>query len=357
MTIGTRRDIAESILLNKFKGVVRPYTPKESGIIEKYKDGSYGLSNLAFALYSNGLNPRGRSSRYPYGMVFEDGETLFSIGYYRKELEPEESDGYLFVVAPRGKNATKKIMKFTDVAISDCKILCKGVYVRFLARKQQDELLYEGFVSVDESNNPWHQSAPREDETFSHSLITLNDITNRKLRLASNRFDNFLKRNGLEYNLRRYHGKEDHDTAKLIIRKHFEMLRKMGRQISSVPEDHYNSIDPNLTKLNSVFSYLGFLDDCVPVSLFVGEKVSDRRVALYTPFTIRNVDEILGNEPERKRGLTAMPIGAYLTLFEDLKSNGIEEVLLGGSELKSLDDFKREMGAKPDPSYWTVKLK
>jgi hypothetical protein len=360
----------EKYLLENFDSV-RPFTAEEArkGTINRYKDGSYGVSNIGFALYSNGNNPRGRSSNHPFGLVFEDGENLFSIGYYRKESDPEDSNGYIFVVSPRGRNATKKIMEFTDIAISDDKIPCKGVYARFLTREQYDELLHKGFLPVDESHNPWHTSASREDETFSHSLITLDNAIkgNEKLRLASNRFDNFSKRNGLRYYLRQYRGEEDYEIAKIIVKKHFDMLRKAGKQVDSVPEDHYNSIDAKITRLDSTIAHLGFLDN-VPVSLFVGEKLSDKRVALYTPFTLRdtmfvfkelglNPNETLTGKKERKRGFTAMPAAAYLTIFEDLKARDFDEVLLGGSELKGLDDMKRKMGAKPDPSYWAVKLR
>src|SRR3989338_2703929 len=39
---------------------VRPYSPEESKAIGKYKDGTFGVSNLAFALYSNGRNACGK---------------------------------------------------------------------------------------------------------------------------------------------------------------------------------------------------------------------------------------------------------------------------------------------------------
>src|SRR3989338_2577842 len=99
------REVVERELL-KFEHV-RPYTPEESIVIGKYKDGTFGVSNMAFALYSNGRNLRGRSLERPFGLMYEDGSTLFSIGYFRKELDSEDALGYVFIVAPRGKDAVR----------------------------------------------------------------------------------------------------------------------------------------------------------------------------------------------------------------------------------------------------------
>ena len=377
--IETRRDVAERILLSELKDV-RPYTPQESKTIDRYKDGSFGLSNIAFALYSNGHNPRGRSSNYPYGLIFEDGQTLFSIGYYRKESDPEDSDGYVFVVAPRGKNAIEKVRAFTDSIISNDEIPCKGVYVRFLNEAQYKELLKLGFSPVDKDHYPWHLQAPQEDETYNSSIVSIDDLVSiseegsvhinligtgsrnsrKKARDGYNRFANFLNRNQCTFSLEEYIGENQND-AERIIQKHFEMLREKGKDIGSTPEDHYNSLDPSLIDLGGVKAYLGYLQK-KPVSVFVGEFLSPKRFGLYTPYTLRDKKLVLsdlGIDPESDEavGFSAISIYAYIRLLEKLKNQGVKEVHLGGSELEDLDTVKRQLGGKSDPSYWVVKLK
>ena len=372
----TKRDIVEGILLDKFKGILRPFTPKESAIIEKYKNGNFGVSSLAFALYSNGHNLRGKSSYYPYGLIYEDGETLFSVSYFRKELE---NNGYIFIVAPVGKEVVAKVKQFTETILSDERIKCKGIYVRFLKLNSYLRLVSEGFLPVKES--PWYPEAPEEDETFSNSIVPIENLIDvnackeikinlietagakkarKKARNDYNRFNNFLKRNNLKFNL------EECDTKRLneaneIIFKQFSILKEKEKDIGSTPEDHFNSLDFDLIKFESVRAYIGYLSG-KPVSLFVGEKLTEKRFALYTPFTLREPKIVLpdlriGIDSEKAKGFTAIAKYAYLILFKKLKEEGITEVHLGGSELSDLNQFKRYLGGLNDPTYWVVKMK
>lgn len=344
----TKREAVEEILLDGF-GQIRPYAPEMSGVVNRYKDGSFGVSNLAFALYSNGLNPRGRSSKHPHGLVFEDGETLFSIGYFRKEIDPEDADGYLFVVAPRGKNVAEKIAKIVSVVEIEG-APCKGVYARFLRPEQYQELLGSGFLTAEES--PWHPLSPQEDETYSHSVLDISVPPRRKTRQAGKRFGNLLQRNGLSYSLEALSPEDAETFAKPLIDSHLGMLRRTGKAIGSTPEDHYNLLEPGLLNLRDVHAFLGYLQG-VPVSVFVGELLSSVRFGLYTPFTLRDAGKI----PliADKTGFTAMPTYAYVQMFEMLRQKGVSEVHMGGSELPSLDEFKKQMGAKEDKTYWAFK--
>jgi len=374
----TKRDIVERTLLNDF-GHVRPFTVEESSIVDRYKDGSFGLSSIAFALYSNGHNLRGISLNYPYGLIFEDDETLFSISYYRKESDSEDSDGYVFVVAPRGNNAIEKVNAFSDSVLSNDQIPCKGVYVRFLTHNQYGELLKQGFSQVDKDHYPWHPEAPQEDETYSYSIFTIDDLVSigdenihinligtgsrssrRSTRGGYNRFNNFLDRNQCTFTLEEY-SPENLSEAENIIQKHFEMLREKGKAIGSTPEDHYNSLDPSLIEVDSIRAYIGYLQE-IPVSIFVGEFLSPERFGLYTPFTLRDRKLVLPDlgidtDSDKAMGFSTISVYAYIRLFLELKNQGIKEVHLGGSELPDLDRFKRQLGAKSYPSYWTVKLR
>ncbi len=364
-----KRDVVERELL-KIENI-KPYTPEEGGTIEQYKDGTFGVSNLAFALYANGQNLRGKSSEHPWGLMFEDGETLFSIGYYRKELDPECSEGYLFVVAPRGRDATRKVVELSDRILSHDQIPCNGVYARFLKLDQYLEILNCGFLPIKES--PWHSEAPEEDETYTNSIVNIEDLltidpeglhvnlvkdgsrnSRRKARDGYNRFSNCLRRNNIQYSLFQLTMDRVED-ARGVIDSHFRMLRKKGKAIGSTPEDHYNSLDSKILTLPSIDAYIGYLGK-QPVSVFVGESLGNNRFGLYTPFTLRDI-ELVHPELRNPEGFTAMPMYSYIQLFTQLRAKGMVEVHLGGSELPDLNVFKRQLGGKNDPSYWAVRLK
>ena len=368
----TKREMAERVLLDRFPEI-KPYSPELSKVVESYKDGTFGVGNLAFALYSNGHNLRGRSTKYPYGLVFFDGESFFSVGYYRKEYDSEDSDGYVFFVAPRGKNATQRVTDLSHRILNDEEIPCNGIYTRFLTLDQYVDLLNRGFLPAKE--HPWHDDSPEEDETLTSSLVRIDDIltnegnvktlgygsknTRSKSRMTHNRFENFLGRNGLEYSLRRYNP-QDFEMAKSIVEAHFNILGENGEPIGSTAEDHFNSIDPKLTEVESVRAYLGLLSG-VPVSYFAGEKLSDSRFALYTPFTLRSPELVLPQvgfeNGETDKGFSAMPIFSYIELMKELRKEGINEVLFGGSEHRDLNRIKRQLGCRNVPSYWAVKVK
>lgn len=370
----TQRDLVEEILLREFEHV-RPFTPEEHLTVARYKDGSYGLSSLAFALYSNGHNRRGKSSRFPYGLLFEDGESIFSIGYYRKEHDPATEDGYIVLVAPRGKEVGEKVHAFADMLLRDGRIPCKGVYVRFLTLEQYLPLLNKGFSPAKES--PWHPESPEEDETLSHSIIPLDALlstcqgvvdvnpqpglppnSRRHARDAYNRALNLIHGSGCTYELRPYHP-EDRATARWIIWNHLTMLADGGKAVSSTPEDYENMVDPALLEQEGMFAYLGSFDS-FGISLFVGEQLTPERSALYTSISQRDPRLVYVSMPPPEttcRVFSALPTFGLIEMLAELQRKGYKEVHLGGSELSSLNKFKRCLGARPDQTYWAVKLR
>jgi hypothetical protein len=372
----TCRDAIEEVLLRSFPAI-RPFNPSDSLTLRKYQDEkSFGLSNLAFALYSNGHSLRGKSSNYPRGLFYEDGESVFSLGYYRKEYDSENAQGYLMITSPRGKKCFDKVQKIMQ-KVQETKVPCRGVYLRFLSLELYLESLRIGFLPVKEF--PWHPEAPEEDETYNHSLVDLCNLmelgaegeikiklvshfsknSRSKARDAYSRFKNFLERNNLTYTLDSYVSSHE-EKAHQILFHHFSFLKERGKAIGSTPEDHLNSLDPQIHQLEPVKAYIGYLGN-YPVSLFVGEKLTPKTFALYTPFTVRDPQAVLPSfglvpETEFAKGFTAISCYAYLRLFSELRREGIQKVHFGGSETADLNRFKRQLGATNVPSYWAVKL-
>lgn len=384
----TKREQAECQLLQVFKNIKIFEPEKHCHILTSYSDCSFGFSSAAFSLYSNGMNPRGKSRIAPFGLLYHDGIVVFSIGYFRKEGQREDEDGYLMIVAPKGNGASEKVALLAEGMLKT--IQCKGVCVRFLDEKAFSVLKEMGFTAA--AMSPWHPLAPQEDETFCHSDLKLSRVINhcsdnfevldlsdaqdkehrRKSRLAFRRFGNFLKRNRLSFKMEKLRPTQS-ETARSIVKRHFSLLKE---PVGSIAEDHFGIVSPEILALPNVRAYMGYLND-LPISVFVGEKIAQDTVALYTPMTLRSAADVLPalgldpeemvanlgelrNEPgkvQRKQGFSAVALFNQLNYFAKLAAEGLEHVKLGGSEKKELDDEKRQLGATEDQTYWAVKLR
>lgn len=367
----TVRDRVEDFLLKEFKDSVKPFTPENYQLINKYKDGSFGISTVAFSLYSNGHNKRGVSSKYKYGLIFEDGNSLFSIGYFCKEENDEY--GYLFIVAPTGVDVLKKVDIFSTAVMNKIPNLIKGVYVRYLNLDSYVKMLNKGYVPAKE--HPFFPEAPEEDETLCNSLIKLEDLveynegklsikivgelsrtSRKKAKYEFNRFTNFLERNNLKFRLQPL-TKRRLVSCKAIIEKHFEMLESQSKNIGSTSQDHYNSLDIMNFHNPDCRGFVGYLNDN-PVSVYVGEKLIENKFGLYTSFSFRDIDKLsslLNLDSNSLAGLSAISRYSYLVMLGELKRIGYEYVDLGGSELPDLNKYKRRFGAKINTSYWVYK--
>jgi len=363
-----KRDTVEGFLLGKFDSI-SPFNPGKSSFLEKYKSNNFGFSSIAFALYSNGHNFRGESTKNKYGLVYNDGENIFSIGYFRKEMDTIDNDGYLFFVAPTGKDAISKVKEIID-CLSKADLPIQGFYIRYLTLSKYVESIKLGALPIKEF--PWHPEAPEEDETFTNSLIKIDDVlkvendsltvktinglsrnSKKKIRYAFSRFENFLKRKSSEYVLTPL-TQGNSKIALSIIKSHFIMLKELGKNIGSTAEDHFNAVDLKMLENPHCKGYIGMLDE-IPVSVFIGESISHDTFALYTPFTVRDpkiIGHILTSGEADSIGVSAMPTYAYVKLLAEIKKIGFEYVDLGGSEIADLNKFKRQLGGKSNSSYW-----
>ncbi len=374
----TPRERVEKSLVSKIASI-KPFEPLvDHQIVDGFKDGTYGMSSAAFALYSNGHNLRGKSSFAPFGLLYHDGEHIFSVGYFKREGEPADKPGYLIIVSPRGLGVEERVDDFAKQVIRSG-IEVSGFYIRYLRLDQfikflniNGNLTQHSYYPV--KVQPWHPEAPEEDESLSNGIVNLRKIISndktiqnldaagnknhrRNFRLHANRFTHFLERTGLSYSLRELTC-EDKTAASEIIKSHFDMLKRMGKDIGSTAEDHANSLSEELLSLESVGAKIGFLGG-VPVSLFVYEKLGDSSVGLYTTFTLRDKELILprlGLGQSDLTGFSAMPMYAYAKVFAELMDGGIEIVHLGGSEHPDLNLIKRHMGGVSDPTFWVVRL-
>jgi hypothetical protein len=364
----TGRDEIEGILLKHFPQI-EPLGPSSWSVIDRFKDGSFGMSLASFYLYSNGANLRGRSQRFPAGLLYHDGEACFSVGAFRRTLESDR--WHLMVAAPRGPKAVERVHAFLAEATPKLAHLGAHNYIRHLTAAQRDAFYELGYERVE--NFPWDPQAPAEDETLNHRLVRIEDLLERapdgtvsiktlqssqakrfrtKARLAWNRFTNFLDRSSLRFSVRPFEA-SDGDLAEAMVRQHFgELIDPVG----STPEDYMALVrlDPRAAG-PGYFGRIAFLEGAgepIPVSLFIGERTGPDTVSLYATFTRRSPGPLEGQLD--LTGFTAAPQFAYLRIFQELDEMGVRFADLGGSETEPLDRFKAQLGARELMTYWVV---
>jgi len=267
------REQIENLVLEKFNGTIKPLMPESADLIEKFKDGSFGFGCLGLTLYTNGYNLRGKSGQYPQGLYYYDGENIFGIGFFQKELNDPRQ--HAFIVAPRGKNWRKAVDQFTNF-LHQAHIASLGsVYIRHLREEQYHEMIGAGYSPIEKS--PWHPIAHSEDETHNYRLIDLDkliavnsagDLTvkmlggtenkafRKKPKAAYHRFCNFLQRNISVLVIEEYLPEKHQDLAQDMIKQHFGSLKNA---IGSTPEDYWGLIyfQPLNQHRHHFFRYIG----------------------------------------------------------------------------------------------------
>ncbi len=267
----TERERIELLLISEFPAL-KPLEPTDGPRFAPYKRGGFMPSVLGFMLYCNGYSLRGTSRQCRNGLLYEDGETLFGVGIFRKTLESPV--WHVMVSGPWGANGFAKV----DGFIRRVRALgiTAEIFVRHLTEEQHETFRQHGYRPIDES--PWCDEAPAEDETHNHKRILLSDIIgagegpqleiktlpgegNRghrvKARMVFNRFTNFLERNSLAFVIRDY-TQADLEIAENLVRHHFAILKN---PVGSTPEDYMSLIrcDPAAGG-DQYFGKIGFLE-------------------------------------------------------------------------------------------------
>lgn len=362
------REKIENYLVDEFKGRIKPLEKNDFETINKYKDNTFGFSFAGLMLYCNGMNEKAISNYAPMGLLYNDGDNIMGIGIFKKSVTEEKI--YIHIVAPRGKDWIKCIDEIESKLKEYGEEKSYAIIVRHIKNKEYKELLKEGYQNIE--LDPWDVQAPQEDETYNNRLVELlkivkneeneivvESLTNeeakkykKKTRLAYNRFKNFLSYNNAELEYEKY-TPEYTDVAKTIVESHFASLKN---RVGSTPQDYYNLIENSFYEKDNTYAYIGFLrinNKKIPVSLFIGEVIGEKNVALYATFATRNIELDKDINPI---GFSAVSQYCYVRIFSMLLKEGIKYADLGGSELEELNTFKKQLGAELIDTYWAIKL-
>ncbi|HSB47503.1 MAG TPA: hypothetical protein VLD37_05800 [Candidatus Bilamarchaeum sp.] len=343
---------------------LKPFDPKTDHlIVEAAKDGRFNQSNCALALYSNAFSHKAMFpwTSAPYGYLFERDGQAFSFGVYSRY------DNELFGCVLPLSARLETIADFSKEALSALPI--SGVYVRFLRLGEYSTLVSESFGFKPAKEEPWLPDAPEEDESLSHSKVTLSKIVDgersavrfKPLKNAYKRAKNFLSRNGLEYGFVPLTPENLHE-AREIVHSHFEMIEKSGKLVGSTHRDYYGLLREDIIELKSVMAYLGVLNS-LPISVFICESNGPASAAGYAGITLRDFQRIakvmnessICSSDEFMRGISSLPTYAFVRLFFELQAKGYKYFFMGGSEHADIDTWKKkQIGAEKDPTYWAI---
>ncbi len=435
--IATKRDAVEAAIVDMAPEML--LLPEEAWpLINQYKKGNFGFSYLGFSLYANGYNDHSLSTNYPRGLVYFNPETatIFGLGVFFRPNEPEVPN--LHIIAPQGENWRAEVSDFSSKV--QVAVPALNIYVRHLIKgsvepskkdlgksgvqnspanvtNNQLAILRHGFEQI--GAKPWLQDAAQEDEQENRGRVFVlkrllkerpenfspnnwarswynslqikdNHVENpkdgyldvihpEKVWKAVDRFENFMKRNDLEYILLPY-TEESKPMAREIVQGHFDDLRDAQKAIGSTAADYENLIHADTHLVPGIHMFLGYLKKradnqrSVPVSFFGFEEISgpksQKMAGGYATITRRNPESIAslidvpeigeGNDIAEHgqliKGFSAIAAYAMCQVMKELQAQrGVKIIDLGGSETPDLALGKQHMGGHPRETFWVVR--
>lgn len=324
----------------------------------------FAWSYRSFLLYAQCV---GGGVRAP-GLFLESERVACAVGLY------EHYGGLAaHIVCPVGPDWLGSVREMSLAWIHQR--IVDRVYVRHLTVQRFTQLCSVGFKPS--SAIPWLPCAHAEDETYNHRLAVLETIIDkdpeglsvrildlpgsknyrRKLRQSVNRFENFLRSNRLAFELRPITNSRDLRLAGGIVREHFDSLEAGGKRVGSTADDYTFLLEDGLADGENTLSEMAWMlsDRCtLPIGVFLGERVGVRRGGLYLTIARRSPSMLDGLDIGTRRGFTAVGQYIWSRVFFRAWEMGWREVDVGGSETKSLDNFKRQLGCQERPTRWAV---
>ncbi len=331
-----------------------------------YKADNFGLSFCGALLYAQCGDA---AQREPGAMVLGRGYT-FGLGVY-------QINGQLtaHIVGPSGPHWAAALPEYCYWLLEHG---ADRVYVRHLPAEDATQLPSSVFLDPSEQFG-WCAEAPYEDETYNHRRLKLADLVEfigdgiavqslkgiesknfrNKFRHAYSRFQNFLSRNELTFELVPIEGAKQLESCKSLVDRHFAHLENAGRAIGSTALDYEQLLTYSPANSDRHVSLIGQLrcksSSVLPISVFLGERTSPTNGGLYCTITDRDA-EVVNREfgLVDSTGFTAIGQYVFARVFAYLLTQGWKTVDLGGSETSELDRFKQQLGCDEGSTVWRV---
>lgn len=332
---------------------------------------NFGFSLRGMLLYAQfGTTDHREMGHREEGLFLSGKDFAFGLGLY-------ERDGLYaaHVIAPQGKSWPSAVNKLSLWLFQHG---IDRVYVRHLP-VEHAKLLPAEIYADPRVRYGWCAEAPLEDETFHHRMINLEEVIDvqpgrlrirniavpgshnfrSKFRHAYSRFENFLTRAGLQFDLVPISSLDHQHAAEELVASHFQHLDQSGRLVGSTALDYQQLLKSAQSPGKRYISLLGCLSrdegKSLPVSVFLGEQLGPSTGGLYC--TISNRDSMGAMNTFGlldDQGYSALGQYAYARLFAAVRELGWRNVDLGGSETPELDSFKQQLGCREFATAWRV---
>ncbi|MFH1450407.1 MAG: hypothetical protein ABIF92_00305 [archaeon] len=360
------RDHIEERLLSQYPGVISPVTPKDRHLYHAFFEQElplYGNSWTYITQAANGVSEKGKSINKLGLKYHKKGESWNYLKHEEKNLEKRALDyytqnslltigyferkgkGHFHIIRPLGKNSVAETENLAKILKEVSK---NAVYVKKVTEEQKNKLLERGFQAIEKK--PWDAEAIAEDDTWPEhiidikSILTYEDgkmqISQKKVRMGYNRFQNIKEKYKTDLKIVPYSIRHV-DVARALINEHFKYFKEERKDICSTKEDYENLLlSLPLGKNNEdYFSFLVYVGEN-PMAFFHAEKIGKETIGTYA-----NINLL------RYPGLSEY---LHVKLFEMAYKNGIRYVNLGGSELETLDFFKKKFSTHQNQMHWVV---
>ncbi len=330
-----------------------PFTPISHFDRHLYQDFFRKAGN--YACYGNSwtyITQACRGLGSGLGLKYHDGKSLLSIGSH---------DGHYVVVRPLGR-INKQVIRVLDVLTE---LSGKPVFIKKVFPDQAIRLFELGTFqeairrrTVDAEPLPgeylWHPTSFADDDTFPEIILDVNvtlrydaspkkwlqyfhacrksPLSREKLNQLFRRYLKFRSKvnkfacSGTRYSLVDYNTEKATEVRRFLV-EHF------GEQDSENIQAYENMLlkPPLGNNGHSFFSFATYLDrDTLPKAFFVAETLDSRSAGLYAAVASRCC-----------RGLSEY---LHVEVLSRLKRQGIRYLNLGGSEVRSLHEFKLKFG-------------
>ena len=323
--------IADIARKNKY---ITPVTKKDYDLFQSFFDKephTYGNSWTYVTQGVYGIGPEN------LGYKYYDGKNLSMVCVYPKIEQPDLHVFYW--IRPMGSTVLDVISDFSHDLLAQQKI---PTYVKKIFKEQFDYLRSKGFT--DTKQFPWYSACSSEDDTLPEKIINVNETLTKvlkvkkedKIKRSFQYYRNFLTNNAITIDSIFKNKKEAKNILKLFFSKS-KNSNNLKKNISK-PEDFYNLIE-NPAKYSNIIENLFFAKD-IGLGFFIIQIQNKKYASLYATITLRNIINHLSD---------------FIIFYalKNLQEKNIEYLNLGGSETKSLDNFKNKF--LPDLSlkmYW-----
>ncbi len=322
--------------LAKKNKYISPITKEDFPLFESFFAKEAHTYGNSWTYVTQGMYGIGKNN---LGYKYYDGENLSAVSVYPKIENPDLNVFYW--IRPMGKGILDVIDEFSKDLLDRDNV---PTYAKKLFEDQYKYLKKRGFQDVDKF--PWHSTAPAEDDTYPERILdigkTIEEAKNAgKTRQLGRSLKNYyMYKNDDEVEKASVFRNEE--DAFEVAKRFFKFQTKKNKPNVSNAYDFYNVIY-NLEK-QDILEEIVYKKN-ISVAFYFSVVQNEDYASLYAMLSDRelhnNVSDFL-----------------IFRILNRLKSNKLKHLNLGGSELKSLDEYKQKF--RPSyyqQMYWVCKIK